>query len=181
MLTNLARVLFMLAIIAPPGQTASVRSTLKLLPACVAQRLTYQLNGIAVTNSPILGPDLSGIATPDGLVAVVNSPDDSLTLVLLHELGHEVDYDIGASTAPRFRRAVRADFAGLTSSQKRELSAFRKPEEAFAELFAERYAPGDLYEQQGTPAINRLKRTHRLVTRILAQLEHCRIETPITP
>jgi hypothetical protein len=177
---TLIRDLFVLAIIAPPGQAPAVRSTVNMLPACVGKRLTNQLHGIAVTNAPILGPELSGIATPDGVVVVVNSPDVSLTLVLLHELGHEVDYDIGASTTARFRRALARDFEGLSAVQRRTLSAYRDPAEAFAELFAERYSPGNLYEQEGTPAIDRLTRTHRLVNRMLTQLERCEIESPVT-
>jgi hypothetical protein len=48
---------------------------------------------------------------------------------------------------------------------------------AFAEFFAERYAPDRLYRREGAPDINRLKRTHRLVNNILDRVERCDMDS----
>jgi hypothetical protein len=98
-------------------------------------------------------------------------------LLLLHELGHEVDYDLGASIKADFRKAVRADFAHLPRAQRRHLAFYRNPSVAFAEFFAERYAPDRLYRREGAPDINRLKRTHRLVNNILDRVERCDMDS----
>ena len=160
-------------IVASPRDVALVRSTIASLPACVQQSLGSQVRGIVVTYTAILGPDEIGTATADGIVIVVESALEPFPLVLLHELGHEVDFDIGASTTVKFRRALWRDFADLTPSQRRRLTDYRQPAEAFAELFAQHYASKHLYDREGPSEIKRLKRTQRLVNQMLDELESC--------
>ena len=171
MLAAARAVLLALAIIAAPRQTALVRTTVDSLPACVQRALSPQLRGVAVTVDPALGATYDGLATPDGLIIIVATPVDSLHVELLHELGHEVDYQIGAVT-PELERAVHHDFAALSARERRRLSYFSSASEAFAEFFAERYDPA--YSKEGVPDLDRLEQTRRVVNEELGRLERCR-------
>ena len=84
--------------------------------------------------------------------------------------GHEVDYRIDAVT-PKLRRAVRADFAALPEQERRRLSYFSSPVEAWAEFFVERYDPK--YATEGVAGLDSLVRTRRVVNERLERLERC--------
>jgi hypothetical protein len=172
MVAGLRGLAFMLAVLASPHQQALVNATVASLPPCIREHINTQLHVVAVTSHFILGSEYDGLATPDGLIIVIDTDRNDFTVQLLHELGHEFELSTDLLTA-RLRRALRADFAALSHRDRNDLVYYRDPSEAAAELFAQRYAPRGLYPKRGEPKLSKLKRTRKLVNAMLARYEAC--------
>jgi hypothetical protein len=172
MVAGLRSLAFMLAVLASPHQQALVNATVASLPPCIREHINTQLHVVAVTSHFILGSEYDGLATPDGLIIVIDTDRNDFTVQLLHELGHEFEFSTDLLTA-RLRRALRADFAALSHGDRNDLVYYRDPSEAAAELFAQRYAPRGLYPKRGEPKLSKLKRTRKLVNAMLARYEAC--------
>jgi hypothetical protein len=172
MVAELRGLAFMLAVLASPHQQALVNATVASLPLCIREHIKTQLHVVAVTSHFIFGSEYDGLATPDGLIIVIDPDRNDFTVRLLHELGHEFEFSTDLLTA-RLRRALRADFAALSHADRHDLVYYRDPSEAAAEFFAQRYAPRGLYPKHGETKLSKLKRTRKLVNAMLAQYEAC--------
>jgi hypothetical protein len=172
MFVSVRALVFALAVLAPPQQQALVNTTVASLPPCIREHIDTQLHGVAVTSHFIFGSEYDGLGTPDGLIIVIDTDGDNFTLQLLHELGHQFEFALDLLT-PRLRRALRADFAALSRADRHDLAYYRDPIEAVAELFAQRYAPPELYAKHGDRKLSKLTRTRKVVNAMLARYEAC--------
>ncbi len=172
MFAGVYALVFAVAVLAPPQQQALVNATVASLPPCIREHIDTQLHGVAVTSHFIFGSEYDGLATPDGLIIVIDTNGDNFTIQLLHELGHQFEFSTDLQTA-RLRRALRADFAALPRADRHDMAYYRDPIEAVAELFAQRYAPPGLYAKDGDPKLSKLTRTRKLVNAMLARYEAC--------
>lgn len=150
-------------------QTLMVAESLSRVPTRILDLAAATCRGIAVTQTPILPKGDDGVSTYDGLIVLVASTPEQLHVTTLHEIGHQLALSTGA-VDDKFRRAVEEDFKGMSNAVAKSLRNERDPDEAFAELFANRFADPRLYALGGRKNIRELKRSGALVDAFIREL-----------
>ena len=158
---------FLMAITLCPRDRPLVRHVGMHVPPCIQQMVVKQATHIVGVNDAELGNDDDGQTYPDGMIVFTRDEDDTVH-TLIHEFGHIVWAVSGEINDDGFRRAVEQDTAELTDRQRAELYYWLAPNEAWAELMADRYAPINYVN------IGLLRRAKEIESAKLSALETCK-------